>query len=1419
MNLLHLSRTFSLLPTKDAENEREEEVFADLLGDGKDGLKWTDLHENPLTVVLGEAGIGKTAEFRLEVSRLTTDESHAFFIPLNQLTDGGSWKVALAGAGPTFEFWKVGRDTAFVFLDSVDESRLTNHAAFIKALGLVRQALEPHLDRVQVVISSRATDWTAGVKEAIRLQLSEPIAAALAARQARVGSLESANSEASPVPTPTIQVETAEPLVVCLDPLSDEDARRCALEFGVKDETSFWDAVEDGDYGYMASRPLDLRWMVQLWNNRRSLGNYLELIEANIAYRLKEVNESYESAGVVLSVDELKAGVTELAAVAEFSGKAFFLTDCSMEPSTVELAPDKVLPKWKPEELRRLLATAVFDESSFSRVRFHHRSIREFLAAKWVAAQLKNGAPLGGFKRLFASVQHGIEVVVESRRASLSWLAAIDVDARDWVVRSFPELLLVGGDPQAWDRLSVDKAFSNLMQKTKSGLQIGWICSPSEYLRAGKSVSAGLVAEALRDPTLPHQARAACHYIAAVSRLSDCAGVSFDIYRDAGRTEWERTVALNTLERVGTEDHRKDVLRDIEKGALKINELIASALPVAPWQSLSSKRWSHIVELTEGEDRFGSGPMSRTIKRDILPQSEVAQAAALLTGLMATLPEPKDGAPPFARFEDVEFTARPWVANVLSDTFTRLLEQMPRDSDEFTSLCMEAAERIETQVYAGLTDKDEFGRLYRAIHAHNALRFKIALAILQSDDIRVTASRPVWHDRSVVSFLIEDLPEITRRANDASTAKETRHLWFSVAVQLIQARCSSREKVEVLRTLLSGVDQEQRTQAIAEQYTSMRSARQRRRRMDAKSHERTLTSRQHHDEYKTRLLAEIGGLSDGSNTVDLENLLRYALSRGTVRDEERVELDAITAGYGPEISEAWSEGVAAFWPRLNIPSPVQARTTGYPGGVLLALAGISLSLVDENAIAQLEPSQVRVAAKAASWASRTPPLWFSALARAHRDTVQACLEPWLFEEFEASDENHLGSSALNMVSRCPSEVRAMLLASIANAIISVNRSSDKKALLVIEKAVEDGTLSSAQIEVFCRRAVIESIAQDGRVGALSWLKIWMNSDAEHAWDWYKHHLSTLAHNMLGEELRAFCLEFDAMRWLTREPLPIDTTIAVQIHAVLNKYISSLPAPDEFERQVNLSIFRLCDEIPKVLTWVRGVKGHEALLSLQSVSSDSERHAISGYMIEHAALDAAQELEQAPVDPRTLSSPFALAPTTEVGLFLQAIARLEEVRKSLEEGPFSENGLFPPGIPEKHLQSWLAEKLRSTQNARFSVHREEQVFDDKKTDIQVSASQFNVCIEIKPVDTSRPYSANSLKLTLQQQIVDKYLKGYNSSRGILVLLKLDNKTWEVPGLGSGRTFDELVAYLDGEATAIKRNSKGVNELIVFPMRCA
>ena len=212
--LIDLHRSFSEYASASADVQDED--WGAFLGLRKGAHTWSDLHEKPLVVVLGEAGIGKTIEFKHEVARLTAEGKAAFFLPLNQLQESDSWTLALTGCDDAYTTWAASTALGYFFLDAVDEARLRSHADFERALTVVQRALGPHLSRARVAISSRITDWsTEGVRTAVDTRLATPIQRALAAKSASERPLLLDETSSVSLP-PDAEASKVEVLVVAL---------------------------------------------------------------------------------------------------------------------------------------------------------------------------------------------------------------------------------------------------------------------------------------------------------------------------------------------------------------------------------------------------------------------------------------------------------------------------------------------------------------------------------------------------------------------------------------------------------------------------------------------------------------------------------------------------------------------------------------------------------------------------------------------------------------------------------------------------------------------------------------------------------------------------------------------------------------------------------------------------------------------------------------------------------------------------------------------------------------------------------------------------------------------------------------------------------------------------------------------------
>jgi len=140
---VQLGRTFHEL----VKSARESDAFslnqAFLAGSR---LEWDDLLKDYRTVILSEAGTGKTEEIRHTANHLRTDGKRAFFLRLEHLPDDfeGAFEV---GTFEEFEDWLASTDEGWLLLDSVDEARLRHPGDFerrqlsITSCGLPKREL------------------------------------------------------------------------------------------------------------------------------------------------------------------------------------------------------------------------------------------------------------------------------------------------------------------------------------------------------------------------------------------------------------------------------------------------------------------------------------------------------------------------------------------------------------------------------------------------------------------------------------------------------------------------------------------------------------------------------------------------------------------------------------------------------------------------------------------------------------------------------------------------------------------------------------------------------------------------------------------------------------------------------------------------------------------------------------------------------------------------------------------------------------------------------------------------------------------------------------------------------------------------------------------------------------------------------
>lgn len=1414
---IDLERSFSI--ARDGAEDTED--LLRYFRKGKGEFSWSNLHDKPLVVVIGEAGIGKTVEFDNEVARLQREGKPAFFVSLNQVLDKDAWAVAVEDSASNYAEWEKSSDVGYFFLDAVDEARLRRHADFQNALSVIRVNLRNHMARVRVAISSRVTDWAVeDVRDAVRKYLVFPIEAALraaAAVEASTG-VDSRAGDVVQMPQETA-TERVDPFVVSLDALSRTEAERLAGAFQVVDAQEFWAAVDDGNYEFMATRPLDLEWMVRLWNGKHSLGTYSQLVEGNISNRLTEVNPSYQAAGAALSMDQLRTGAEQLAAATEFSGRPFVSTSTTGGAGENEVAPNVVLSEWKPIEVSRLLASAIFDEATFGRVKFHHRSIREYLAARWVNRQLGQGVPFHRVLQLFRASPFGIPVLIPTRRATLCWLSALNVEAREWVTCHFPEMLLFEGDPEAWDTIAADRAFLAYVGRLKAGLRTDWYNDPSEFRRVARRLPLRRVASLLAAQPACSNLTISLLLLVEYGRLMDCADAVFGIYRNLDSSPRERQYALVTLAAGASAEHRAAVRDDLLAGRLASNELIASALGVIEVGALRAEDLVNVFLAAGAESGYGSGPMARAIKQDLLPEADVKTAQLVLAAAVAALPAPEQGRR-FARFPESDQPERAWLLDVLPDCLERVLILLPKELDGFPEICIDAAERVEAIRDSGFADTDQLGKLHALIADRPALRWQLALEIAQSDDIRHATSRLTWGGSCLVSFDAADLPALTARANDEALTKDVRDIWFDVGMNLAFRGLKGRHRSEVLEELVSGPDGQSRSAEISMEMTKYISHAKELCQFRREDRHRKLERLARHERDREHLTRDIEHIRDGTDTEMLRWLILYSFKHAGRKSHTHVDFEVIAKDFGQSISDALRSGLVIAWSKVGTPNPADYGNGTVPWETITGLAGLHTLLASGVDIASLSDDAATRAAKLAVWELNGPPSWFERLALTHERAVCAALLPWVeAEAVEASDAGRV-RRALELSLQCPSAVRRQLLQSLVPLVHDGRIVNPATLKSILDALREDGLISSDVVAGICHGKVTGSLTADGLISEIRWLRTWLEDDPVSAWTWFESHVARLG-TAADTQVQDFATAVADGEWVKTPTSEASIDVLLRMHALLAQHMPppGAASPSEESGIFGHPVAQLRQAIPQILARTRGRAANRALVALAATESDVHaKRWLNTLVVKHAAEEAQHSAQFNSAALKAIGSPFLTDPQSESQLFQQVLARLEEIREGVEEGPFSDRDLFWKGMPEKYLQRWLAARLQDTQHRRFSIHREEEVDADNKTDIQLSCQYGNVCVEIKPVDAGRTHSANTLVETLRTQIVGQYLKGYNSAHGILVLFRLDDKTWDIPGGAKGRPFTELVAYVQEQAEIIKGQSKGVQELIVFAIDC-
>jgi hypothetical protein len=402
--------------------------------------------------------------------------------------------------------------------------------------------------------------------------------------------------------------------VVRLVPLN-EDQRRLLAQPELPDVDAFLKAVEQHGLDALAERPGDVLELVRYWKTHGGFGSLLQMTEETVKVKLAEI-DPYRPDNAELTQEEARQGAERLAAGLTLA-KSFTLegpggaADPSLAAGAVKA--NDLFNDWVTPKISALLRRGIFAPATYGRVRFHHRSIQEYLAAQWLHRLLEAGCnPAEIFDLLFA-VSYGVKTVVPSLRATAAWLALWRTDIRDEIVDRDPMLLLKEGDPGSLP----DEVKSKLLLHLARLHANGDVADDSIDRRALWMFASPTLVDAIQkawDINPRPDFRAVLIRLVHEGGIKGCTDLAVALASDESARDYWRVLAVDALVACQADRELKTIAKSFIRNALRARPPHASGFSRALFPKyINVKQLFEIIEKTKPAKRFTTDGFSYAI--------------------------------------------------------------------------------------------------------------------------------------------------------------------------------------------------------------------------------------------------------------------------------------------------------------------------------------------------------------------------------------------------------------------------------------------------------------------------------------------------------------------------------------------------------------------------------------------------------------------------------------------------------------------------------------------------------------------------------------------------------------------------------------------------------------------------------------
>ena len=1371
------------------------------------GTTWTDLLRSWRVLIISEAGAGKTFECGEQAKRLWDAGEPAFFIELSSLALGD---LLLDGEEEArLNAWRVSQsDVATFFLDSIDELRLTL-GTFEQALKRLNRVIGSHLRRARIVITTRPIP--------VDLQLVRrllPIPAPPAAEPKEESFAKTAMGDHR---SPQLEAkgDAAAPdwRTVELIPLADEQVAEFAKGQGVEDAAAFVDAQE------FTQRPQDLIELCADWREHKRIRTHRERVATNVFTKLRPRDDRPEPAE--LSVDKAIEGASQLALAMLVMRRTTIRHSAASDDiqDQVALDPESILSDWKLNERRALLERPLFIFASYGRVRFHHRSVAEYLAAERLLALRRRGMPIRALKRLLFAQAHDMTIARPSRRPVAGWLALAEGLVFE-ILRDYePAVLIEEGDPESltpWQRNQVLRAY---VERYGRG---GWRGSSVPSIQIHRFASPELaddISQLWRGGIENPDIRQTLLDLIAAGPIRDCANIAHEIARDVDAPEVERLIAVNTMVAIG-DAKLKDIASEIAAPGPNWPDSIAGyvVLRLFPQDLTVDQLCQALNWIQQATDRAGS--LSWELPRLIATvELDPRSLEALRDGLVQLL-----SAGLRWREEWPHVTCdRTHLSDALAATCVRGLEgSASYDWLHASVLSLRLNHRESSE---GKTKRLLRERLMNLSANENTRLFWAEDSLIQS----LHAVADPWdryaeitlHDGPVKLSAERDLAWVTTALGETTRPENERALLLEAAMRLPPNREQWRDHVSGLKPQVA--DRPRLVAVIDERLKPMKRDNESERREQALA-ERQEEQEQEHAQNKAswiRFWREVAERPENAFSTEQSWNTAWNLWRAMSQDGE----DSRDSGwnrrfiedhFAKETANRLRRVLMKVWreerPTLPSERPENKRNT-YFTRWQLGLAAIYAEAEDPSWAIELTEEEAKLAVRYVPIKTNEVPGWIETLVDVHPTAVDEILGKELSWELKRDPRAHDRSLLLQHISYASQSVVRLFLPRLREWL-------DREGVVVVEATddVEAAERLRQVINVMLTHgdedtcAHLLAVARDRlqhdlpKQSALIWMSTIFQTDAALG-------VSALEHRIQSVEpaARSEAVEWLGMLFGSRNRtinLKAPTLTPQLLLRLLRLAYRQVRVVDDAEHHgtytpdIRDNAESARNEILTALLEAEGEDGWAAKLE---IAGDPLCAHFKDRILAVAEEHGAQEIDSVAFDEKqaiALDRTYEAPASTNEGMFAIMRDRLTDLDELLLRDT-SPREAWEGISNETVLRREIARELRHSANGLYTVDQEAVTADEKETDIRLRsvASDREAIIELKRADGR---SGRDLRDTIFDQLVKKYMWAENSRSGCLLVTLAEDRKWKHPDTGTLISVPELMSLLRDEAQRVEEN---------------